>query len=97
MSNHHVGHAAKLSAEIVKGMKPLPEPKNPAVAFVVGLLFGAIGIAIYFKSAKDFFVCMAMFIGLSIVLPGLGTLLGWGSAAVYGAYRAQSSNENQLL
>jgi len=97
MSNLHIGHAAKLGAEAVKSLKPLPEPKNPAIAFVAGLLLGALGVAIYFKSIKDFWVCMAMFIGLSIILPGIGTPLGWLFAPIYGAYRAHSSNENQLL
>jgi hypothetical protein len=94
MHSHHVKDIAKHGADIVKDLAPLTEPKNPAVAFGVGLVFGAIGVAIYLKSAKDFFVCMAMFFALSLLLPGLGSVLGWVFAAVYGAWRAHTSNEN---
>lgn len=94
MSNiHHLHHAAKGGAHIIDNLSPLPEPKNPAVAFTLGLLFGALGVAIYFKSAKDFFICLGLFIAASVLLPGLGVVLGWLFAPCYGAYRANSSNE----
>lgn len=94
MSNiHHLHHAAQGGAEFVKNLAPLPEPKNPVVAFMAGLVFGALGVALYFKSAKDFFICFGLFVAASILLPGLGLVLGWGFAPVYGAYRAHSSNE----
>ncbi|MEM9966211.1 MAG: hypothetical protein AAGC58_12790 [Asticcacaulis sp.] len=95
MSNDHMaGHATKLGAEAVKQLNPLNEHKNPFIAFVLGLLFGALGVAIYFKSVKDFFICMGMFIAASIFLPGLGIILGWFFSPVYGAWRAHTSNEN---
>lgn len=94
MSIHHIGHAAKGGAEIVKNLAPLPEPKNPTIAFVAGLVFGALGVAIYFKSVKDFFICLGLFLAASILLPGVGSILGWFFAPCYGAYRAFSSNEN---
>lgn len=93
MSLNHAGHAAKAGLHIVKDLQPLPEPKNPVVAFGLGLVFGALGVALYFKSAKDFFICFGLFIGASIIVPGLGSLLGWFFAPCYGAYRAASSNE----
>lgn len=94
MSNHHLGHAVKGGVEVVKHMTPLAERKNPALAFVLGLLFGALGVALYFKSAKDFFVCLGMLILLTIIIPGLGAVPGWLFAPVYGAWRAHTSNEN---
>ncbi|MAK82391.1 MAG: hypothetical protein CMJ17_11055 [Phenylobacterium sp.] len=78
---------------MVSSLGPLPEPKSPSIAFVLGLCFGALGVAIYLKSAKDFFVCMGLFIAASILLPGIGSVLGWLFAPCYGAYRAYSSNE----
>lgn len=95
MSHHHIGHAAKAGIDLVKDLPPLPESKNPAIAFVAGLIFGALGVAIYFKSAKDFVICFGLFIVASILLPGLGSILGWFFAPCYGAYRALSSNENR--
>ena len=94
MSNEHIGHLAKHGAEAVKNLTPLHDKKNPLVAFVVGLLFGALGVAVYFKSMRDFWVCLGMFLIASIVIPGLGSILGWFFSPVYGAWRAHTSNEN---
>lgn len=94
MSHHHLGEATKHGAQLIHDLPRLPEPKNPAIAFAAGLMFGALGLAIYFRSVKDFFVCIGMFLGASILIPGLGSLLGWSFAACYGAWRAQTSNEN---
>lgn len=94
MSHHHLGHAAQEGAKFVRSLEPLPEPKNPVIAFMAGLVFGALGVAIYFKSMKDFLICFGLFIVASILLPGLGSILGWFFAPCYGAYRAHSSNEN---
>lgn len=94
MSNHHIGHAAKEGAKFVQGLDPLDERKNPAIAFALGLVFGALGVALYFKSLRDFFICLGLFLGASVLLPGLGSILGWFFAPVYGAWRAHTSNEN---
>ena len=67
---------------------------NIMLTCVLFLLAGAVGVAIYFKSAKDFLICFGLFIVASILLPGLGSILGWCFAPCYGAYRAISSNEN---
>jgi hypothetical protein len=93
MSSRHMGRAAKAGLRIVNDLPPLPERKNPLIAFGLGLALGAVGVALYFKSAKDFFVCLGLFIVASIIVPGLGSLLGWFFAPCYGAYRAASSNE----
>ena len=90
---HNLHGVAHGGAKIIDSLAPLPEPKNPVVAFMAGLVFGALGGAIYFKSAKDFLICFGLFVAASILLPGLGLVLGWGFAPVYGAYRAHSSNE----
>lgn len=94
MSLHHIKDVAEGSAHIVKNLAPLPEPKDPVVAFMFGLFLGALGVAIYFKSAKDFLICFGLFILASILLPGLGSILGWIFAPCYGAWRAHTSNEN---
>ena len=97
MKNHNLGHsvnAAKGAVDTVKELAPLAEKKSPLVAAVLGVFFGAIGIGIYFRSWKDFFICVLLFIGLTIIIPGLGAFPGWLFAAAYGAYRAHTSNEN---
>ncbi|HEY4942288.1 MAG TPA: hypothetical protein VII56_12745 [Rhizomicrobium sp.] len=98
MSEHLTHHAVKGIAEGVRSLAPLPEEKNPFVAFLLGICLGALGVAIYFKSAKDFFICMGCFIALTMVMPfGLGEVIGWLFAPAYGAWRAHTSNENLRL
>ena len=94
MSEHHAAHFAKHGAEAIKRLEPLAERKSPAVAFVAGLLLGSLGVAIYLRSFKDFFICMVLFVLLSLMLPGLGSIIGWLFAPVYGAWRAHTSNDN---
>jgi hypothetical protein len=95
MSSHQLGHTVKSGIEIVKELPPLAAKKNVAIAAVAGFFFGALGVAIYFKSARDFFVCLAIFIALTAMMPiGPGELLGWLFAPIYGAWRAHTSNEN---
>lgn len=94
MSNlYHLHTAAKGGAQVIHNLPPLPEPKNPVVAFILGFFFGALGVAIYFKSPRDFFVCCGLFVGLSILIPGIGSIAGWLFSPCYGAYRAMTSNE----
>lgn len=94
MSIHHIKDVAEGSAGVIKNLPPLAEPKNPVNAFMAGLIFEALGVAIYFKSAKDFVICFGLFIVASNMLPGLGSMLGWFFAPCFGADRAVSSNES---
>ncbi len=94
MSEHHIPHLIKGGVAIVQELAPLAERKSPAIAFGLGLAFGALGVAIYFKSAKDFFICFGLFLLASILLPGLGSVLGWFFAPAYAAWRAHTSNEH---
>lgn len=99
MSSHIPGHgihAAHEAQKVVQQLEPLAAEKNPIVAFLLGMFFGALGVGIYFKSWKDFFVCFFLFIFLTVLIPGLGALPGWLFAGFYGAYRAHSSNERRL-
>lgn len=85
---HHAVHAVKAVHE----MPALPEYKNPVVAGVLGFLFGAVGVGLYFRSWGDFFVCLVVFFVLTFAIPGLGAIPGWWFAAGYGIFRAISSN-----
>jgi hypothetical protein len=93
MSKHHnhpshAYHAVKLVSEL----EPLPEPKNPVIAGVLGFFFGALGVGLYFKSWKDFLICFGVFFVVLFAIPALGAVPGWWFAAGYGVYRAYSSN-----
>jgi len=101
MSNEwgHAGHAAKHIGEKLAKMRPLAKRKSPAVAFVAGLLFQGLGVGLYLGSWKDFFVCVGVFtLFFGVLLP---TVVGEAwlfpaaalFCAVYGAWRANDSNE----
>jgi hypothetical protein len=91
------GRTVKHSVEAVERMKELSLDANPWAAFALGFFFGAIGIAIYFRSWKDFFVCVGLFLLLTLVMPyGPGEIVGWLFAAFYGAWRAHTSNQKRL-
>ncbi|HYC87801.1 MAG TPA: hypothetical protein VEO54_01200 [Thermoanaerobaculia bacterium] len=96
MSSHNPGHTVHTAHQLVEQLQPLAEVKNPFVAFVLGVFFGALGVGIYFKSWKDFFVCLILFLFLTLMIPGLGVVPGWLFAGFYGGYRAYTSNERRL-
>lgn len=93
MSHHHL--IPKLikgtMGEIKKNRKP-GEDKNPVIGAIIGLLFGPAGIGIYFRSWRDFFLCLVVLILISIILVGFGAIPGWIFSAFYGFYRAEKSD-----
>jgi hypothetical protein len=99
MSNDHIaGHAAKLAAAAVKELAPLRKRKNVFLALVMGFVFGPLGVAVYFGSIKDFFVCFGMLLFFSFLLVfGPGELIGWLFSAGYAAWRAHTSNEKLAI
>jgi hypothetical protein len=91
----HAGQSIRQAGRLVQSLEPLPAEKNVAVALVLGIFFGALGVGIYFRSWKDFFVCLLLLIVLTIGIPAIGAIPGWLFAGVYGAFRAQSSNDRR--
>jgi len=96
MSSHDPRHTVHAAHQFVGQLEPLAEVKSPFAAFVLGVFFGALGVGIYFKSWRDFFICLFLFIFLTFMIPGLGAVPGWLFAGFYGAYRAHTSNERRL-
>jgi hypothetical protein len=91
----HAGQAARQAHKLVGSLEPLPAEKHPGVALLLGIFFGALGVGIYFRSWKDFFICLFLFIFLTLAIPAVGSIPGWLFAGFYGAYRAHSSNERR--
>jgi hypothetical protein len=82
----------------LRKLSPLPTWKNPTHAALVGLLGGGIALAIYFRSGKDGFFCIATALAVSVVINvQSGLVAGALVAAMYGYYRAQTSNERIAL
>ena len=80
--------------ESFEDLPALPYPQSPGTAFGVGLVFGPLGLAIHLRSVRAFCVCLAVFVGASLILPGIGMLFGWCFSPLYGAWRVHSSNQN---
>lgn len=77
---------------VTKEIDPLEKKKDPGKAVIWGFLLGPFGVGFYFRSWRDFFLCMGMLILLIIVLPVVGGFPGWIFSAAYGYFRAESSN-----
>ena len=88
----HFAHAA---AEGVKNLEPLPEKKNAFVAFLVGFLFGGIGLAIYLKSIKEGLMFFMIALAAGILLPGIGLLLVHFGVGCLAAIRVNESNQKR--
>jgi hypothetical protein len=75
---------------------PLPRRRSAAAAAIIGLLFGGIGIGIYFRSFLDFVVCSAltMIVSMAFVVSGspMTLLLCMCAPALYGFHRVRTSN-----
>jgi hypothetical protein len=83
-----------VAEKAIAEMSPLKQRKSPMAAFLLGFFFGALGVAIYFKSWKDFFVCIGLFLAFALIAPwGPGEFVGMLFAAIYGSWRAHSSNQ----
>jgi hypothetical protein len=91
-----------VSEAVLKKLPPLTRPKRPAVAAVIGVLTGGIGLAIYFRSLRDLLpleiLGMLVIVGATIagvqLLDAL-TVMAMPAAILggsYGYWRAQSSN-----
>lgn len=94
IAQHVATHTVKLAGEAIKELAPLRERRNVFLAAAIGFAFGPLGVAIYLKSAKDFFLCLAILLVLSVLLFfGPGEILGWLFSPAYAAWRAHTSNE----
>jgi hypothetical protein len=74
-------------------MPALRGKRNPTTAAIIGLLFGGIGLGIYFASFIDFIIPLVITIGLYTVLSQIGFIGGAVIAAVWGYFRAVDSNK----
>jgi hypothetical protein len=74
--------------------------RKPGTAAIIGLVFGSVGLGIYFRSFLDFLIpsVIGFMIGFVTAVAGvavLGLLAGVVFSTCYGYYRAQESNERR--
>jgi hypothetical protein len=88
--NHAIGHGIK---EALTRLPPIRDKKNPLIAGLLGFLLGGLGLGLYFRSWADFIVPILVFMGLSIMIPGLGSVAAILFATGWGVVRALASGE----
>jgi len=84
--------------KVLNGLPIIKPSKDPAVALVVGFLFGGVGLGIYLKSFVDFLapivaLFVLLFVGMGAQVESLSFIGGALFAAAYGYLRVQNSNE----
>jgi hypothetical protein len=91
---------------VQKHFPPLAKPTRPGLAAIIGVLFGGVGLAIYFRSLRDLLplelVCALVIAGSAIAgVPPLDVLTLMATPAAifggsYGYWRADSSNRRRM-
>lgn len=87
---HAVGQCLKQS----KRLAPVSRGKSPPVAFLMGFLFGPIGVGLYLRSFTDFAVSGAMVVAGSMLTVGIGAPLFWCLCGLWAAVRVANSNSD---
>ena len=81
---------------IARHRQPLPGHKSAPIAAIIGLLFGGIGVGIYFRSFLDFVLCVLLTLMASMAFVATGSaitlLLCMTAPALYGFHRVRTSN-----
>ena len=85
---------------LVARMPPLKKRRNPNTAAVVGVLFGPIGLAVYFRTFVDSLVailigCLAVVLVSRIDDPDAyiaGVVAGWAASGLWAYFRVVESN-----
>jgi hypothetical protein len=81
---------------IARRRKPLPRDRSAVLAAIIGLLFGAIGVGIYFRSFLDFvlgsLLTIVAFMGFAMTGSAMTLLLCTTAPALYGFHRVRTSN-----
>jgi hypothetical protein len=81
---------------IARHRRPLRRRRSAIVAALIGLVFGALGVGIYFRSFLDFVLCMllTMVASMGYVMSGspMTLLLCMTASSLYGFHRVRMSN-----
>lgn len=83
----------KAIEHMLTDLPPIRERKDPVVAGLIGFAFGGIGLGLYFNSGKDFVYPVLVFVGLSLLFPGLGSVAAMIFTGCWGVVRAINSGQ----
>lgn len=83
----------QFALSIWKMVPPVTRKTNPNLAAFIGLIFGGIGLGVYFLSVVDFIVPVAIAVVLGVTIGDIGFWGGVIIASFYGFLRSLESNE----
>jgi hypothetical protein len=75
---------------------PVGRTTKPALAAVIGFVFGGIGLAVYFRTVVDLLIPVAVALACTFVFDeaaGLGWFFGAFVSSIYGYFRSADSNQ----
>ncbi|HEX3019703.1 MAG TPA: hypothetical protein VHP36_05355 [Chitinispirillaceae bacterium] len=79
--------------EMFEKLPVLNDRKDPTLSAILGLLFGGIGLGIYFRSFIDFLLPILITMVFVAIFEDVGFLGGVLFASIYGYFRALTSNQ----
>jgi hypothetical protein len=91
-----------IAAAVQKHLPPLAKPKRPGLAAIIGVLFGGVGLSIYFRSLRDLLPLevVGVLVLVSSTIAGVDPLdvlkIVGMPAAILGDWRADSSNRRLI-
>ncbi|MBX9736755.1 MAG: hypothetical protein K2X32_07500 [Phycisphaerales bacterium] len=92
MSAHAYTHLVQHAFKHSETMPPVKRGKNPFVGFLLGFVFGPIGVGVYLGSVTDFAMSLGMVIIGSLVTGGIAAPVLWTVCGVWAAVRIRNSN-----
>ena len=88
------GHIVGKAFRDARNLPPVGRGKSAVMAFVVGVLFGPIGLGMYLRSWGDFFIPLILIIGGSVLTAGVGAPFFWILTGAWGAWRVTLANQS---
>jgi hypothetical protein len=74
----------------------LKTPKSPVIAFIMGFMFGPVGVGLYLGSFYDVAVPMGILVVVTLCSGGIAAPIGWTFSGLWGAIRAHATKQQPL-
>ncbi len=93
MSNVHFVHAASHLFKHSKTMPSVGSGKSPLLAFIMGFVFGPLGVGLYLRSPLDGFLSLCMVLIGAFLTVGIGAPVFWCLCGAWAAVRVHNANK----
>jgi hypothetical protein len=93
MNHVHLAHVAGHMFKHSKSMPSVGSGKSAMLAFLMGFLFGPLGVGLYLRSLPDFFLSLALVLIGAFVTVGIGAPVFWCLCGAWAAVRVHNANK----